>query len=121
MEVWINLYLREFLQKENLYFVEGLLHEDEEFTPKMLWKASRVKLINNFGYIYRQREESIMMVRPKLQYIESILFIIDTLIEKYYVANTLKEKLICSRLIKYLTECYEWKLLISDIEDKKIN
>ncbi|MDO4924988.1 MAG: glycosyltransferase [Turicibacter sp.] len=60
MEVWDDLYKRSFLEENNLKFYEGIIHEDEEFTPKCILKAKRIKVIDCLGYVYRQREGSIM-------------------------------------------------------------
>lgn len=59
MEVWDKLYKREFILKNNLFFEDGLLHEDELFTPLALYNAKKVKYYGNIDYYYRQREESI--------------------------------------------------------------
>lgn len=58
--VWNKLYSREFLDKNNLYFYEGILYEDMEFTPKAYYLAERVKYIDEKIIMYRQREGSIM-------------------------------------------------------------
>jgi len=59
MEVWSNLYLKEFLDLNSLEFFEGIVHEDEEFTPRALIFSEKVKILNSFDYIYRKREASI--------------------------------------------------------------
>lgn len=59
MEVWDKLYNRKFLVCNNLKFEEGLLHEDELFTPLVLEKALRIKYYGNIDYFYRQRKGSI--------------------------------------------------------------
>lgn len=57
---WLNLYKRQFLIKNNLYFKVGRLHEDEEFTPRAFLKAKKVVHINFTFYNYCIREDSIM-------------------------------------------------------------
>ncbi len=76
MEVWDDLYRREFLINNNLLFTEDLLHEDEDFTPRALLVANRVKLVNTYGYLYRQRENSIMSTKCTIKNVESIYYII---------------------------------------------
>ncbi|HLP04515.1 MAG TPA: glycosyltransferase [Paludibacter sp.] len=44
--VWMYLYKRIFLVNNNLYFSEGKLHEDEDFTPRVMFYANRVSLLN---------------------------------------------------------------------------
>lgn len=57
---WVALYRREFLEANSLFFKEGILHEDQEFTPRAYYLANRIKFENIFVYNYFQREGSIM-------------------------------------------------------------
>lgn len=59
-EVVDDIYKREFLIKNNLWFNEEIVHEDSEFTPMVYIKAQRVKYIDRAFYFYRQRTGSIM-------------------------------------------------------------
>lgn len=59
-EVVDDIYRREFLIKNNLWFNEEIVHEDSEFTPMVYLKAQRVKYIDRAFYFYRQRTGSIM-------------------------------------------------------------
>lgn len=59
MAAWLNLYKLSFLKDNNLVFEKGLLHEDEEFTPRVFLKAKKVKNINFDFYNYIIRENSI--------------------------------------------------------------
>lgn len=61
-EVVDDLYRREFLMDNDLYFQEGLLHEDSDFTSRAYLKAKRVQYIDIPFYYYRQRSGSIMSV-----------------------------------------------------------
>lgn len=58
--VWNKLYRRDFLEKNNLKFYEGIIYEDMEFTPRAYYLANRVKYIDEVVVMYRQREGSIM-------------------------------------------------------------
>lgn len=58
--VWLNLYKKELLDKNKIYFREGIYHEDEDFTPRVLLQASRISIYKKEFYGYRQRENSIM-------------------------------------------------------------
>ncbi len=58
--VWNKLYRRDFLEKNNLYFYEGIIYEDMEFTPRAYYLANRVKYVDEVAVTYRQREGSIM-------------------------------------------------------------
>lgn len=51
---------REFLRENNLMFMQGVFHEDMEFTPRMVYLANRINTTNYCVYNYLQREKSIM-------------------------------------------------------------
>jgi glycosyltransferase involved in cell wall biosynthesis len=61
--VWQRCYRREFLRENNLQFREGILHEDNDFTPRVCLKARSVKVIPDVLYHYRLRDGSIMTHR----------------------------------------------------------
>lgn len=57
---------REFLLKNNLYFCEGVYHEDFEFTPRMLYFASKLLVYNELIYFIYKRPDSITRsINPK--------------------------------------------------------
>jgi glycosyltransferase involved in cell wall biosynthesis len=55
----LRLYRREYILKNNLFFEEGIYHEDNLFTPLACYYAQTVKLIPDCLYVYRIREGSI--------------------------------------------------------------
>ena len=55
----LRLYRREYLLQNNLFFEEGIYHEDNLFTPLACYYAQTVKVIPDCLYIYRIREGSI--------------------------------------------------------------
>lgn len=57
--VWLNLYKKEILINKQLYFQRELLHEDEEWTPRVFMEAKRVKYIDFKYYYYLVRDGSI--------------------------------------------------------------
>ena len=61
VEVIRAMFRRDFLVRNDLYFEYGILHEDEEFTPRALLKAERVVLTDCVYYHYdNSRSDSIM-------------------------------------------------------------
>lgn len=58
--VWLCIYKKEFLEKDNILFIEKLLHEDVPFFFEVLIKAKKVKVEDIPFYFYRQREGSIV-------------------------------------------------------------
>lgn len=69
----------------NLRFHEGIIHEDEEFTPQLLLRAERLYATSATAYYYRKREGSIMAnqdTRWKMRRLDDLLTVIDTLSER---------------------------------------
>lgn len=60
VEVWNKIYRKSLVMENNIYFKEGIIYEDELFTPLIFNKAKKVKKINMIFYNYRKREGSIM-------------------------------------------------------------
>lgn len=61
--VVLRCYRRQMLEENDLCFREGILHEDNHFTPRVCLKAKEVKVISAPLYHYRQRPGSIMATR----------------------------------------------------------
>lgn len=57
---------RSFLEENRLSFIPGILHEDEEFVPRMYYSASRISFTSRICYYTYVRADSIMRtVNPK--------------------------------------------------------
>ena len=65
MAAWLNVYRREFLSDNNLWFKKGILHEDEQFTPRAFLKASSVVVTGIEFYHYVIRSNSITTKKDK--------------------------------------------------------
>lgn len=57
---WAAIYRRGFLERYGLRFYEGIMHEDQEFTPRAYFLARRIAFEDVAVYNYYQREGSIM-------------------------------------------------------------
>lgn len=71
-------YNREFIDKNDMTFHEGVLHEDEEFNFFALLYAQRVKHIPDVLYHHRFRADSIMGARSTYKNVISCFEIIKT-------------------------------------------
>lgn len=118
MEVWDDLYKREFLLENNLFFVEGILHEDEEYTPRALLAAKRIKLVETYGYMYRQRENSIMSSTVNIKHVSSIEYIMNSFIDRFEETKIENEKLIFSKLCFNMFNVYIGKILKISVDNK---
>jgi uncharacterized protein (DUF1919 family) len=72
---------REFLIRNNLYFKEGIVFEDELWTPQTLIKAQHVSTLDSFHYNYYRRENTIINSPISLFKIKSLLIVADELID----------------------------------------
>lgn len=90
MSPWACLYKRSFLEKNSLRYKEGILHEDEEFSPRVQFLAKRIAHSNEIVYNYSQREGSIMKSSRDAQRVESFLTICDSLYE-FMISHNVSE------------------------------
>ena len=110
--VWQRCYRREFLTENNLFFREGVLHEDNEFTPRACLKAQSVKVIPDVLYNYRVRPGSIMTTRG-LRSKESLVLIGNELSE-LFVNETGIDR---TTVYRALTQCYQMAFLDNNPKD----
>ncbi len=85
---WAAVYRSEFLLKNRLCFYEGILHEDEEFTPRAYFLTKRIMYSHCHIYYYRQREGSIMKSDRDAKRAIDYLKIADSLYD-FAVTNTI--------------------------------
>lgn len=123
-----KMYKRELLIKNNLFFIEGILHEDMEFTPRVYQFAERVKYIDEVIYAYRQREGSIMnKSRKNIRYINDYFKISDSLskFNEMHRSRAIFEQelyiyLNILRKFKYLDDKSTQNLCISELKEREV-
>lgn len=118
MMVWLNLYKRDFLLENNFIFKKGLLHEDEEFTPRVFLKAEKILPTDIIFYNYIIRENSITTKRNQIKNLRHIYKICQNLDLIYSGLEDIQlKKLLKNDLFdKYLGKLQE--IYLND--DKKI-
>ena len=79
IEVWRNTYRRSLLLENNLFFMVGILHEDELWTPITFMNAKTIFVTNNIHYNYFIRPNSIMRSLNKLESKKTILIVCSEL------------------------------------------
>ncbi len=104
MAAWLNIYKRDFLSNNNLQFKYGILHEDEEFTPRAFLAAQSVVCTGVLFYHYIIREGSITTKKDKRKNATD-LYNTCTELEKVYL------KLADIELRKYLLNSLADKFL----------
>lgn len=100
--VWQRCYRREFLEENSLNFREGILHEDNEFTPRACLKAKKVKVIPDVLYNYRVRPGSIMATRG-MKSKESLITIGNELSTLFAKEESIDKTVV----YRHLTQCYQ--------------
>lgn len=86
---WAAIFKKDYLVENKLQFYEGILHEDQEFTPRAYCLAKRILYIDKIFYNYNQREGSIMKSKQKKRKCENLLTVADSL---FNFANNKLEK-----------------------------
>ena len=81
-----QLVRRSLLKRADLRFGEGLLHEDELFTPLLYAVAGSAAFLNEPLYIRRMREDSIMTRPPSQANVRSLLRI-SQLLHAWLIEN----------------------------------
>ena len=97
-----RMYKTSLIKHNNMYFKNNILHEDENWTPKIILLAERVGYYNINFYNYVIRSGSITQTNDKRKHIQDL---IDTCIEleKIYsnqVKNSENRKILKDYLVK---------------------
>ncbi|CRK80175.1 glycosyltransferase [Neobacillus massiliamazoniensis] len=103
MAVWCNLYNRKFLLENELFFKKGLLHEDEQWTPRVLLLANKVLVSDIRFYYYIIRDESITNTK---KFKRNAKHIISTVKELYNLYEKIDDEELKILLNDYLVSLY---------------
>lgn len=112
--VWQRCYRRDFLKDNNLRFREGILHEDNEFTPRACLKAKKVTVIPDVLYNYRVRPGSIMTTRG-MKSKESLILIGNDLSEMFGQETGIDKTIV----YRALTQCYQMAFIDNTQEEDR--
>ncbi len=105
MAAWLYIYRRDYLQMNGLFFKRGILHEDEQFTPRSFLLAERVMDSGVCFYHYVCREGSITKQKDRRK---NAIDLYNTCLELKNIYeklsdHELKINLLDSLVVKYLT------------------
>ena len=112
--VWQRCYRRQFLLDNDLRFRKGILHEDNEFTPRACLKAKSIKVIPDVLYNYRVRPNSIMTTRG-IRSKECLILIGNELSEVF--AN--EANIDRTTVYRTLTQCYQMAFINNTREEDR--
>lgn len=99
---WLNLYRREFLIENNLYYKVGIYYEDIEMLPRLFLANPKIIYVEYPFYNYVIRENSIMTSGKTLEKVQMSLEIYKEWLELFSNINDdLYRKYLYGILIKY--------------------
>lgn len=119
--VWSGVYSRNFLKENNLYNKPGILHEDELFTPQVLLKATNVSSVNEYVYVYRNRDGSIMTT-VSMKHLADKLYVFHSLYDLFQQTGGIDISFynhLSSGYLTLLLETYENGLSLRKLWTKK--
>lgn len=98
-----RLFKRSFLDRNNLRFKNGILHEDELWFFETFSQARNVKFINQETYLYRTDNSESITKNVGDRNLESYLIILEDIFNNYYKNNCDPySKAIVERYLNYL-------------------
>jgi glycosyltransferase involved in cell wall biosynthesis len=124
----------EFLKRNNLRFISGIYHEDEEFTARAVFFAKRIIVLNKITYFYLQRNHSIIratdkkVIDKKNKDFLSVIYSLSTFATQQEgnvepsLINGLRRRigmLTIGMLFKLFTTCDSSDLFVKYIQDMK--
>lgn len=115
-QVWRNIYKREFLLSNNIYFREKFLHEDTEFNMRAFTLAKSVSYYHICIYNYYATNIGSIMNSIKLKNVIDLFMYLDTTEElnKLYKLDNKQIKCICKYLKVGLNLLFSNATLISN-------
>ncbi len=114
--VWTCLFRKDFLDNNNLVFLEGREHEDEEFTPRAYFLAKRVSFLDIPIQFHRVLREGSITESTYIKFKENhIRDVILTCSDLYYYFKTNN----CSENYFYLKIFHNYLDVAKIIIDKK--
>ena len=118
MAAWLNLYKREFLINNDLFFKKGILHEDEQWTPRVFLKAKKVRYIKFPFYYYIIRENSITKKKDKTK---NGIDLINTCYELEEIYEKIDDKELKELLNDYLVMLFLHAINYGNLYSSKFN
>ena len=93
---WNKLIERSFLLKNNLFFQEGIVHEDDLWSFKLACLATKMSVVDKITYYYYMQPDSIMRA-PSLRNLECRVMII-----RYFFDFIIQSESLLDKRIIYL-------------------
>lgn len=116
---YLKICERDFLINNNLYFKEGIYHEDAEWTPRLFYYSKKISLYDKPYYMRRMRENSIITTTNEISISKKINDRLNIAYDLIGFFNTLSEGNIKKIIINDFVRMYWGDLmLITNLKDK---
>lgn len=112
--VCLLFFKKSIVEENNLFFLEGIVHEDELFTPVLISKCKKLMWINKILFFRRVRNESIMTTPKNYKNIQGYLAVARELLKS---VNEKKLKYTIEKKVNNLSDLI--LLLTSNIGKKE--
>ena len=118
----LSIVSREFLDKNNFRFYEGIYHEDSELTPRMHYAASKISFLNGLVYNYFVNDQSIMG-KPNPKKSHDLINVVCPRLSQFCDEHVMEgDKYIFHNMISmYLNNSINFILKCDKAEQKKFN
>lgn len=116
---WLNMYRREYLLENNLFFKKGIYFEDIQMLPRVFLPAKRIVCMEGTFYHYIIRDNSIMTSKKdEKKKNDSICNLREWKTQFDHVEDIELKKKLYGMLIKmYIHECRLYKICNREIAD----
>lgn len=87
-----SVFKRKLLTTNGLFFYKGIYHEDMEFTPRAIWYAKKVKVVDKILYNYYQGNPNSIVNKPNIKKCYDLVLVSERTI---HFANTVVDNILC--------------------------
>lgn len=94
--VQFSVFKRKLLTTNDLLFYKGIYHEDMEFTPRSLWYARNVKVVDKILYNYYQGNPNSIVNKPNIKKCYDLVFVSERTI---HFADTVVNNILCKEAL----------------------
>ena len=108
---WNRLVRRDFILRHNLFFEEGLIHEDTLWNFQVLQYVKRVGLVEDYTYIYKVRPNSLQSSDNFMRHFQANSYIVGRLAEIMFGCSSLKFNMyvydfVEQEKLRHMYDCY---------------
>lgn len=83
--IWNKLYAKDFIKKNNLAFLEGVVHDDEFWMFEIMHLAKKVVFASKVTYYYNVDNSDSITKNYSLKSLKSLLTVVEKMYSKYYL------------------------------------